>query len=40
MDEQILTFRELVAPIDPEVFFRDTYGKKPLHIPGAADKFA
>ncbi len=40
MDEQILTFRELVAPIDPEVFLRDTYGKKPLHIPGAADKFA
>ncbi|MEM7223045.1 MAG: cupin domain-containing protein [Pseudomonadota bacterium] len=40
MDEQILTFRELVAPIDPEVFLRDYYGKKPLHIPGAAEKFA
>lgn len=36
----IATFADLIAPVTPEEFFRDYYGRKPLHIPGAADKFA
>lgn len=36
----IATFADLLAPITPEEFFRDYYGRKALHIPGAADKFA
>jgi len=35
----IASFAELLAPFDPEVFFRDCYGRKPLHIRGGADKF-
>ena len=37
---QILTFRELIAPVEPEDFFRNYYGKKALHIPGPPEKFA
>ncbi len=37
---QILTFRELIAPVEPEDFFRDCYGKKALHIPGPPEKIA
>ena len=34
-----LTFRELIAPIEPDRFFAEFYGRKPLHIPaGAPDK--
>ncbi len=40
MDSQFLTFRELIAPIDPHQFFADYYGKRFLHIPGDPDKFA
>lgn len=36
----IATFADLIAPVTPEEFFRDYYGRKWLHIPGAADKFA
>lgn len=39
MTRQIMTFRELLHPVDPDEFLRDYYGKKPLHIPGPADKF-
>lgn len=35
----ITSFAELLAPFDPEVFFRDYYGRKPLHIRGGAEKF-
>lgn len=35
----IANFAELLAPFDPEVFFRDYYGRKPLHIRGGAEKF-
>jgi ribosomal protein L16 Arg81 hydroxylase len=35
----ITTFDELIAPITAEEFFGEYYGKKPLHIPGDADKF-
>ncbi len=33
------TFADIIAPITTEEFFRDYFGKKFLHIPGAADKF-
>jgi len=35
----VTNFADLLAPFDPEVFFRDYYGRKPLHIRGGADKF-
>ena len=35
-----MTFRELIAPLDPEVFLREIYGRRPVHIPGPAEKFA
>lgn len=40
MTSQIMTFRQLLAPVDPEEFLNDYYGKKPLYIPGSEDKFA
>lgn len=40
MEEQILTFRDLISPIDPADFFDNTYGRKALHIPGPPEKFA
>jgi bifunctional lysine-specific demethylase and histidyl-hydroxylase MINA len=33
-------FADLLAPLTPEAFVRDVQGKKPLHVPGAPDKFA
>ena len=36
---QVESFRELIAPLDPDVFLRDYYGKKPIHIPGPPEKF-
>jgi ribosomal protein L16 Arg81 hydroxylase len=33
-------FAELLAPVTPADFARDVQGRKPLHVPGAADKFA
>ena len=40
MEEQILTFRDLISPMDPADFFATTYGRKALHIPGPPEKFA
>lgn len=40
MEDQILTFRELIAPLTPEAFFGETYRRRALHIPGPPDKFA
>ena len=40
MDRQILTFRDIVAPTAPEAFFGEIFRQKPLHVPGADDKFA
>jgi len=40
MERQILTFRELIAPVEPEIFFAEYYRKKALHIPGPEEKFA
>ena len=33
-------FGSLLAPITPNVFFKDYFGQKPLHIPGNSEKFA
>jgi len=33
------TLADIIAPISEEEFFRDYFGKKYLHIPGAANKF-
>jgi ribosomal protein L16 Arg81 hydroxylase len=33
------TLAALITPIPVDVFFRDYYGKKILHVPGAPDKF-
>lgn len=34
-----LSFSELISPLEPEEFFTEYYGRKPLHIPaGALDK--
>lgn len=39
MEEQTLTFRDLIAPVEPDDFFNNYYGKRALHIPGPPDKF-
>ena len=36
----VTTFEELLAPVTPDEFFGEYYGRKPLHVPGAPDKFA
>ncbi|WP_420548480.1 cupin domain-containing protein [Curvivirga sp.] len=33
------SFADIIAPITEEEFFRDYFGKKHLHIPGAANKY-
>jgi len=40
MTEHIRSFAELLHPVTPEEFFADYHDRKPLHIPGTADKFA
>lgn len=35
-----VTLADILAPMTPETFFAEYYDRKPLHIPGAADKFA
>lgn len=34
------TFADILAPVTPEVFFRDYFGERFLHVPGPADKVA
>ena len=36
----VTSFADLIAPVTPNEFFGEIYGRKPLHIPGDADKFA
>ena len=36
--ETTVTFRDLIAPLTPEDFFADYYGKRAVHIPGDAAK--
>ncbi|MEQ8666926.1 MAG: cupin domain-containing protein [Rhodospirillales bacterium] len=33
------TLEQLLAPVTPEEFFSDYFGKKPLHVPGTPEKF-
>lgn len=35
-----LAFADLIAPVVPDNFFAEYFGRKVLHVPGAADKFA
>ncbi len=34
------TFAEMIAPVSADRFFAEYHGRKVLHVPGAADKFA
>ena len=34
------SFADLLAPLSADEFARDIQGKKPVHVRGAADKFA
>jgi len=36
----VTTLAELLAPVSPETFFTEYFGKKPLHIKGGKDKFS
>ncbi|MEC9369450.1 MAG: cupin domain-containing protein [Pseudomonadota bacterium] len=40
MSEPITTFARLLAPVTPESFFAEYWDKKPLHVPGSAEKTA
>ena len=39
MERQIFTFRELIAPLEPEVFFGEVYRRRPLSLTGPDDRF-
>ena len=39
MGNKITTLAALLDPVTPETFFAEYYGKRPLHVPGAAEKF-
>ena len=38
-DRDTITLADILAPMTEAEFFEDYYDKKPLHIPGSADKF-
>ncbi len=40
MAQEITSFADILTPVTPEEFFAAYYGKKVLHVPGTADKFA
>lgn len=40
MTRDIRDFADILRPLTPEAFFADYHDKKPLHVPGGADKFA
>ena len=40
MLEPPFSFDEIMAPLGAERFFAEYEGKQPLHLKGAADKFA
>jgi hypothetical protein len=40
MDNQAISYRDLLHPLTPEDFFDQYYGTKPVHIPGDAEKLA
>jgi len=35
-----MTLADILAPLSPERFFAEYYDQQPLHLPGAAEKFA
>ena len=35
-----MTLADILAPMPPERFFAEYYDQQPLHLPGAAEKFA
>ncbi len=39
-DDQMteFTFQDLLAPLSTDAFFRDHYERRPVHIPGNAEK--
>jgi hypothetical protein len=39
-DRGALSFAEILAPVAPDTFFAEYHGRKTLHVPGAAGKFA
>jgi ribosomal protein L16 Arg81 hydroxylase len=39
MSGQVITFREMLAPVGAEDFFATHHDRKPLVVPGASDKF-
>lgn len=40
MEEHDINLRSILDPITPDAFFADNFDRKPIHIPGPADKFA
>ena len=40
MEDQILTFRQLIAPVTPEDFFGSYFYRKPLHLEGDAGRYS
>jgi ribosomal protein L16 Arg81 hydroxylase len=39
MEDQILSFRQLISPLAPETFFGEYFGKKPIHLEGDAARY-
>ncbi len=40
MSQRDWSFAELLDPVRPETFFAENFDRKPLHVPGGAEKFA
>lgn len=39
MHDQVLTFRQLLAPVTAEAFFTEYFGRKPLHVRAPAERY-
>jgi ribosomal protein L16 Arg81 hydroxylase len=39
MHDQVLTFRQLIAPVPAETFFQNHYGQRPLHVEAPASRY-
>jgi ribosomal protein L16 Arg81 hydroxylase len=40
MEDQVLTFRQLIEPLSAERFFNEYFYKKPVHLEGAAERYS
>jgi hypothetical protein len=40
MYDQVLTFRQLIAPTAAASFFKNNFGQRPLHVVGAGERYA